>query len=86
MQTDDTMIPKPCLSEYIKQIGKGYIKRTSLPFDYTIKFDGEPKERVEGILRSLKPFLHKYYIERKDKMVHVHFWEKEEALKAKNIL
>ena len=32
MQTEDTMIPKPCLSEYIKQVAKGFIKRTNLPF------------------------------------------------------
>ena len=61
MQTEDTMVPKPCLSDYIKQIAKGYIKRT-LPFEYTIKFDAEPREKVEVILRSLKPFLHQYYI------------------------
>lgn len=75
-QTENTMIPKPCLSEYIKQVSKGYIKRTNLPFEYTIKFDGESKEKAETITKSLKPYLHKYYIERKDKMVLIHFWNK----------
>ena len=41
---------------------------------------------MDSILRTLKPFLHKYYVERKDKTIHIHFWEKEEGLKALNIL
>lgn len=86
MQGEDTMIPKPCLTEYIKQISKGIIKRTSLPFEYTIKFDGDTKERLDPILRSLKNFLHQYYVERKDRMMHAHFWNKEEGIKAKNYL
>jgi hypothetical protein len=56
------MIPKPCLSEYIKQVAKGYIKRTNLPFEYTVKFDGEAREKVDIILKSLKDYLHKYYV------------------------
>ena len=61
-QTENTMIPKPCLSEYIKQVTKGYIKRTNLPFEYTVKFDGEAREKVDIILKSLKDYLHKYYV------------------------
>jgi hypothetical protein len=32
------MIPKPTLNQYIKQVEKGEVKRTNLPFEYTISF------------------------------------------------
>lgn len=39
MQTEGTIIPKPCLTEYIKLVTKGIIKRTNLPFEFTIAFE-----------------------------------------------
>lgn len=81
------MIPKPCLSEYIKQVAKGYIKRTGLPFEYTIKFDGELRERTEVVLKTLKDeHLHQFYVERKDKMILVHFWNMQDAVEAMKLL
>lgn len=56
------MIPKPCLSEYIKQVAKGTIKRTNLPFEYTVKFEGDLPHKTESIIKLLKPYLHKYYV------------------------
>lgn len=87
MQTENTMVPNPILSEYIKKVTKGEIKRTNLPFEYTIKFDYEPKERTDSVIRSLKTtYLHKFYIERKDKIIHAHFWSKDEGKTALQVL
>lgn len=80
------MIPKPCLSEYIQQVSKGTIKRSNIPFEYTIRFDGETRQKSDQILKSLKLFLHKYYVERKDKQILIYFWDKEEGIKAQQYL
>lgn len=86
MQTDDTMVPKPPLTDYIKQVSKGYIKRSNLPFEYTIKFEMISKDKADGVLSCLKNFKHKYYIERKDKQVIIHFWNKSDGLSALKVL
>lgn len=47
----------------------------NLPFEYTVRFEGESREKVESILNSLRQhYLHKYYVERKDKSIYIHFW------------
>ena len=79
MQTDDTMIPKPCLSEYIKQVSKGTIKRNNLPFEFTIKFECSQKDKAELLLRALSGYKHRYYVEKKDKY-YIHFWEKADGM------
>ena len=61
MQGDDTMIPKPVLSEYIKLISSGKIKQNNLPFEFTISFDMEQKDKGSLIIKSLKDFVHKFY-------------------------
>lgn len=38
------------------------------------------------ILKSLKDFLHKYYVERRDKTVMIHFWNKDDGLDAQRFL
>ena len=38
LQTENTMIPKPTLSEYVSKISKGEVKRANLPFEYTVSF------------------------------------------------
>lgn len=78
------MIPKPVLTEYAKMIAKGTIKQSNLPFEFTISFDADQKEKVDLILKGLKQYLHKYYSERNNRMISLHFWNKsdgEEALK-----
>lgn len=65
MQTENTMVPKPTLSQYIKQIAKEPTKRSGIPFSYTIKFEPNTPNETENVVRNLKPFLHKYYIEKK---------------------
>ena len=55
------MIPKPVLSEYVKLISKGTIKQNNLPFEFTIGFEMEQKERTDMIVKALRDYLHKYY-------------------------
>lgn len=80
------MIPKPTLSEYVAKISKGEIKRANLPFEFTISFESETKDRSDFILRTLKPYIHKYYLERKDKSVFIHFWSLYDGIKVLNAL
>ena len=61
MQGEDTMIPKPVLSEYVKLISSGKVKQNNLPFEFTISFEMEQKDKGSLILKSLKNYIHKYY-------------------------
>ncbi len=79
MQGDYTMIPKPILSEYIKLISSGKIKQSNLPFEFTITFELEQRDKGDLILKSLSGFLHKYYSERNNKYLSLHFWSKEDG-------
>lgn len=79
MQGDYTMVPKPVLSEYVKLISSGKIKQANLPFEFTISFELEQKEKTELVNKSLKNFVHKYYSERNSKYMSLHFWSKEEG-------
>jgi hypothetical protein len=38
------------------------------------------------VLRTLKPYLHKYYLERKEKSVQIHFWSQEDGVRVLNAL
>lgn len=73
------MVPKPVLTEYIKLISKGIVKQNNLPFEFTISFEMEQKDKTELIIKSLKEFLHKYYSERSGKHISLHFWSREDG-------
>lgn len=60
-------------------IAKGTIKQSNLPFEYTISFESEQKEKSTLIIKSMKDFIHKYYSERSGKFVSLHFWSKEDG-------
>jgi hypothetical protein len=45
LQTENTMIPKPTLSDYISKIANGEVKRANLPFEFTISFESEQKDK-----------------------------------------
>lgn len=79
MQSDDTMIPKPVLSEYVKLISSGKIKQNNLPFEYTIGFELEQRDKIDYVIKSIKNFLHKYYTEKNGKFVSLHFWSKDDG-------
>ena len=55
------MVPKPVLSEYIKLVSSGKIKQNNLPFEFTISFEMEQKDKGSFIIKSLKDYQHKYY-------------------------
>ena len=80
------MIPKPTLSEYITKITKGEIKRANLPFEFTVSFECENKDKSDLILRTLKPYIHKYYLERKEKSTLIHFWSEEDGIRVLHAL
>ena len=48
------MVPKPVLSEYVKLISKGIVKQSNLPFEFTISYEVEQKEKGDVINKSIK--------------------------------
>ena len=76
MQGDDTMIPKPILSDYVKLISSGKIKQNNLPFEFTIAFEMEQRDKGSLIIKSLKDYTHQYYSERSSKHISLHFWSR----------
>jgi len=46
MQSENTMVPRPFLTEYIKLISKGIVKQNNLPFEFTISFEMEQKDKT----------------------------------------
>lgn len=80
------MLPKPILSEYVKLISSGKVKQTNLPFEFTISFEVEQRDKIDLILKSLNNYLHKYYTERNHKYISLHFWSREEGEHAANQL
>ncbi|KAL4450898.1 hypothetical protein ABPG74_011740 [Tetrahymena malaccensis] len=80
-KSQDMVIPKMPLSEYYRKVEKGEIKPEVLPFEASIKFinnirDDPNYHILENILRD---FAKEYYVEKEDRQLVIHFWEKNKA-------
>ncbi|EGR34085.1 transcription factor family protein, putative [Ichthyophthirius multifiliis] len=80
--TKDVCIPKCPLSEYCKKVEKGEIKSDVSPFQVSIRFIGvlaknDPNfEQLDYILKDVQK---EFYVEKEDRSIVVHFWDKQVA-------
>lgn len=66
------------LSEYYRKVEKGDLKPDVLPFEASIRFNvsirDDPNHAIlDNILRD---FTKEYYVEKEDRSLVIHFWEK----------
>lgn len=75
------VIPKMPLSEYYRKVEKGELKPEVLPFEASIRFNNSIRDDPNHINLDtiLRDFAKEYYVEKEDRSLVIHFWEKSKA-------
>lgn len=74
-RTDEFIIPKVKLSQYLKMLKKKEIKPKSKPFDLIFKFYNlSVFDKPDNLEEILKPLKDKYYIEKVNNMIQLAVW------------
>lgn len=77
--TEEFIIPKVKLSQYLKMLKKKEIQQKSKPFDLVFKFYNLTIfDKVENLEEYLKPLKDKYYIEKVQNIIQLFVWKIED--------